>query len=167
MNPKTVVMVVSLAGGALMACGVPGGGAEEAANQLGIAFYGTDRRQQTPRSRTKWWRPGSPRRRRNCRERGKQRGDLHRAAQGPLSRHQGAHLGRRRAGLLRKSGNAPGHRRELAGHAARLLAALGAFKPGDTSLAAGRLGTVRIAGDNIILGTPFTFTKANVDQFNF
>jgi len=26
---------------------------------------------------------------------------------------------------------------------------------------------VRIAGDNIILGTPFTFTKANVDQFNF
>jgi rhamnose transport system permease protein len=51
-------------------------------------------------------------------------------------------------------------------YAARALAAH-AVKPGDASLTAGRLGTVKIAGDNIILGVPFTFTKANVDQFDF
>jgi rhamnose transport system substrate-binding protein/rhamnose transport system permease protein len=45
--------------------------------------------------------------------------------------------------------------------------ATGAFKPGVTSLSAGRLGTVRIDGDNVILGVPFTFTKDNVDQFDF
>ncbi len=53
-------------------------------------------------------------------------------------------------------------------YAAQALAN-GTLKPGAgaTSLAAGRLGTVKIAGDNIILGVPFTFTKANVDQFDF
>jgi rhamnose transport system substrate-binding protein len=50
--------------------------------------------------------------------------------------------------------------------AARALAT-GTLKPGATTLTAGRLGTIKIAGDNIILGVPFTFTKANVDQFDF
>jgi rhamnose transport system substrate-binding protein len=51
-------------------------------------------------------------------------------------------------------------------YAAQALAK-GALTPGTASLAAGRLGTVKIAGDNIILGVPFTFTKTNVDQFDF
>jgi len=53
-------------------------------------------------------------------------------------------------------------------YAAQALAN-GTLKPGGgaSSLAAGRLGTVKIAGDNIILGVPFTFTKTNVDQFDF
>jgi len=49
---------------------------------------------------------------------------------------------------------------------AKALAA-GALKPGADSFAAGRLGTVKVAGDNVILGVPFTFTKANVEQFDF
>jgi rhamnose transport system substrate-binding protein len=51
-------------------------------------------------------------------------------------------------------------------YAAKALAA-GTLKPGDQTLNAGRLGTIKLAGDNIILGVPFTFTKANVDQFDF
>jgi rhamnose transport system substrate-binding protein/rhamnose transport system permease protein len=51
-------------------------------------------------------------------------------------------------------------------HAAHALAK-GTLKPGVTSLAAGRLGNVKVEGDQVILGTPFTFTKENVDQFNF
>jgi rhamnose transport system substrate-binding protein len=51
-------------------------------------------------------------------------------------------------------------------YAARALAA-GTLKAGDATITAGRLGTIKIAGDNIILGVPFTFTKANVDQFDF
>jgi rhamnose transport system permease protein len=43
----------------------------------------------------------------------------------------------------------------------------GALKPGATSLQAGRLGTIEIAGDNVLLGKPFTFTKENIDQFDF
>jgi len=43
----------------------------------------------------------------------------------------------------------------------------GTLKPGVSSLAAGRLGAVKVEGDQVILGTPFTFTKDNVDQFNF
>jgi rhamnose transport system substrate-binding protein len=41
------------------------------------------------------------------------------------------------------------------------------LKPGDKSLAAGRLKTVEIEGDNVLLGKPFTFTKDNIDQFDF
>jgi rhamnose transport system substrate-binding protein len=41
------------------------------------------------------------------------------------------------------------------------------FKASDPTFQAGRLGAVKIAGDNVILGVPFTFTKSNVDQFNF
>jgi ABC-type sugar transport system substrate-binding protein len=45
--------------------------------------------------------------------------------------------------------------------------ATGALKPGVTSLSAGRLGARQVYGDQVILGTPFTFTKENVDQFKF
>jgi rhamnose transport system permease protein len=54
----------------------------------------------------------------------------------------------------------------LAVHAAHELT-LGRLKAGDTSLKAGRLDTVEIQGDNILLGKPFTFTKENIDQFDF
>jgi rhamnose transport system permease protein len=43
----------------------------------------------------------------------------------------------------------------------------GTLKSGDKSLQAGRLGKVEIQGDNILLGTPLTFTKENIDQFDF
>jgi rhamnose transport system permease protein len=43
----------------------------------------------------------------------------------------------------------------------------GRLKAGDTSLVAGRLGSVEVAGDNVLLGQPLTFTKANIDQFDF
>jgi rhamnose transport system permease protein len=43
----------------------------------------------------------------------------------------------------------------------------GVLKPGVSSLAAGRLGTLSVEGDQVILGTPFTFTKDNVDRFKF
>jgi rhamnose transport system permease protein len=51
-------------------------------------------------------------------------------------------------------------------HVARALAT-GALKPGVTSLPAGRLGTLKVEGDQVILGKPFTFTRDNVDQFDF
>ena len=43
----------------------------------------------------------------------------------------------------------------------------GGLAPGATAIEAGRLGTVGIEGDNILLGTPFTFTRDNIDQFDF
>ena len=43
----------------------------------------------------------------------------------------------------------------------------GSLKPGDTSMEAGRLGKVEIVGDNVLLGTPYTFTKENIDKFDF
>jgi rhamnose transport system permease protein len=51
-------------------------------------------------------------------------------------------------------------------HAAAALAR-GRLRPGATSIDAGRLGTVAIAGDHILLGKPFVFTKANIDNFDF
>jgi hypothetical protein len=54
----------------------------------------------------------------------------------------------------------------LAIHTAYALAT-GSLKPGQTTLSAGRLGTLTIQGDNVLLGVPFTFTKENVDQFDF
>ena len=45
--------------------------------------------------------------------------------------------------------------------------AKGTLKPGATALGAGRLKSVEVRGDNVLLGTPFTFTKDNVDQFDF
>ncbi len=43
----------------------------------------------------------------------------------------------------------------------------GVLKRGDISLEAGRLKSVEIQGDNILLGQPFLFTKANIDQYDF
>ncbi|WP_435015532.1 substrate-binding domain-containing protein [Tundrisphaera sp. TA3] len=54
----------------------------------------------------------------------------------------------------------------LAVHAAQAVHA-GTLKPGSTEITAGRLGTVAIAGDNILLGKPFAFTRDNIDQFDF
>ena len=45
--------------------------------------------------------------------------------------------------------------------------AKGTLKAGDKSIKAGRLGDVAIDGDSIVLGKPFTFTKENIDQFDF
>lgn len=45
--------------------------------------------------------------------------------------------------------------------------AKGELKPGDTEFTAGKLGKVKVEGDNIILGKPFVFTKENIDQFDF
>jgi rhamnose transport system substrate-binding protein len=54
----------------------------------------------------------------------------------------------------------------LAVAAARALVT-GALRPGATNFDAGRLGTLQVAGDNILLGKPFIFNKANIAQFNF
>ena len=51
--------------------------------------------------------------------------------------------------------------------AARALAGRRPSSRGDTQLKAGRLGSVEIQGDNILLGQPFLFTKENIDQFDF
>ena len=45
--------------------------------------------------------------------------------------------------------------------------ARGTLKPGAASFQAGRLNTLVVDGDNVILGKPFTFTKDNVDGFDF
>lgn len=43
----------------------------------------------------------------------------------------------------------------------------GTLKPGDKSFNAGHLGEMKVAGDNILLGEPFTFNKSNIDNFDF
>jgi rhamnose transport system permease protein len=43
----------------------------------------------------------------------------------------------------------------------------GELKAGDPAIKAGRLGEIKIAGDQILLGEPFTFDKTNIDQFDF
>jgi ABC-type sugar transport system substrate-binding protein len=43
----------------------------------------------------------------------------------------------------------------------------GTLKPGATELAAGRLNSIKIRYDNILLGEPFVFTLKNIDQFDF
>ena len=45
--------------------------------------------------------------------------------------------------------------------------ASGRLKAGATTFAAGRLGTIEIKGDQILLGLPFVFDKKNIDGFNF
>jgi ABC-type sugar transport system substrate-binding protein len=54
----------------------------------------------------------------------------------------------------------------LAVHASYALKK-GTLKAGDKSIVAGRLGEIEIDGDHILLGKPFTFTKANIDGFDF
>jgi ABC-type sugar transport system substrate-binding protein len=43
----------------------------------------------------------------------------------------------------------------------------GDLKPGAKSFTAGSLGAFEIVGDNILLGKPYFFTKANIDRFDF
>ena len=43
----------------------------------------------------------------------------------------------------------------------------GKVKAGDPTFPAGHLGVVNLDGDNVLLGKPFSFTKENVDQFDF
>ena len=54
----------------------------------------------------------------------------------------------------------------LVSHVAQALAK-GTLKPGDLGFTAGRLGSLTVKGDNVLLGAPFTFTKDNVDRFDF
>ena len=50
---------------------------------------------------------------------------------------------------------------------AGIALAKGELKPGAKSFTAGSLGTFEVQGDNILLGKPFIFNKANIDQFDF
>jgi rhamnose transport system permease protein len=43
----------------------------------------------------------------------------------------------------------------------------GTLRPGNSRMQAGRLGEIKIDGDNILLGKPFVFTKENIDSFDF
>jgi rhamnose transport system permease protein len=43
----------------------------------------------------------------------------------------------------------------------------GTLQPGATSFAGGRLGTLQVRGTDVLLGVPFTFTRDNVDGFDF
>jgi rhamnose transport system permease protein len=46
-------------------------------------------------------------------------------------------------------------------------AADGTLRRGVTSIDAGRLGKITVDGDQVLLGKPLIFTKANIDQYNF
>jgi ABC-type sugar transport system substrate-binding protein len=50
---------------------------------------------------------------------------------------------------------------------AAVALARGELAPGAKTFKAGTLGEFQIAGDNILLGKPFIFTKENIDQFDF
>jgi hypothetical protein len=44
----------------------------------------------------------------------------------------------------------------------------GKLKGGDTAVEAGKLGTLQVVnGSEILLGPPFVFTKANINDFDF
>ncbi|HYP07366.1 MAG TPA: ABC transporter permease, partial [Bryobacteraceae bacterium] len=45
--------------------------------------------------------------------------------------------------------------------------AQGKLEKGATSFNAGKLGTIQIKGDEVLLGKPMIFNKENIDQFNF
>jgi rhamnose transport system substrate-binding protein len=51
-------------------------------------------------------------------------------------------------------------------YAARALAD-GELKSGSSSLKAGRLGEKKVVGDNVMLGGTITFTKDNIDEYEF
>jgi len=59
--------------------------------------------------------------------------------------------------------------RDLGYLTVRAAAALadGTLSRGQSSFPAGRLGTLAVSGDQVLLGKPFVFTKANIDQFDF
>jgi len=43
----------------------------------------------------------------------------------------------------------------------------GTLHKGATEFTAGRLATLKIDDDNILLGEPFKFDKSNIDKFDF
>jgi rhamnose transport system substrate-binding protein len=43
----------------------------------------------------------------------------------------------------------------------------GKLRPGDTALAAGRLGTLKVRGSEVLLGAPLIFTASNIDRYDF
>jgi hypothetical protein len=43
----------------------------------------------------------------------------------------------------------------------------GRLRRGVTELNAGKLGTIEVRGDQVMLGVPFVFTRKNIDQFDF
>jgi len=45
--------------------------------------------------------------------------------------------------------------------------ARGELKPGATEFTAGRLGKVKVVGDQILLGDPLIFDKSNIDKFDY
>ncbi len=44
---------------------------------------------------------------------------------------------------------------------------IGKLNPGATEYEAGKLGAIKVEGDNILLGQPFIFNKENIDGFEF
>jgi rhamnose transport system substrate-binding protein len=50
---------------------------------------------------------------------------------------------------------------------AAVAVANGDLKPGAGQFKSQRVGEVQIQGDNILLGTPFIFNRANIDQYDF
>jgi rhamnose transport system permease protein len=50
---------------------------------------------------------------------------------------------------------------------AATLAARGSLGKGATSIQAGRLGSMDVRGDEVLLGKPLVMTKANIDQYDF
>ena len=51
-------------------------------------------------------------------------------------------------------------------HVADALAR-GTLAPGASAFAAGRLGSLAVQGDNVVLGVPFRFDASNIDRFEF
>jgi hypothetical protein len=51
-------------------------------------------------------------------------------------------------------------------HVAEALAT-GKLSEGDKTFTAGRLGELKIEGDNVLLGDILRFTKENIDEYDF
>jgi len=50
---------------------------------------------------------------------------------------------------------------------AAALAAAGTLVPGATAVDGGRLGSIEVRGEELLLGTPLVMTKENIDGFDF